>query len=152
MRPLQMGPVLPAPFLQEQQGCNTELNTQQICSAFRMWVLIVPFWRVTCNAIGLSWAFTQHFLHWIVLSKPLLWIPLSADVSYWSWMHQLRSLSLQSEHEESHNDNSSHVCILHATRLSAQRENGGRWQSRNQKIHLHSWQIHRLKVQRFPFY
>lgn len=71
-----------------------ELSTQQIRSAFRMWALIVPFWRAVCSAIGLPSAFTQHFLHWIVLSKPLLWILLSADVLYWSWMHQLKSLSL----------------------------------------------------------
>lgn len=74
-----------------------ELSTQQIRSAFRMWALIVPFWRAVCSAIGLPSAFTQHFLHWIVLSKPLLWILLSADVLYWSWMHQLKSLSLSAK-------------------------------------------------------
>lgn len=48
-------------------------------------------------------------------------------------MRYLKSLSLQSEQEEHHNDKISHVRILQATILSAQRENRGKWQNKETK-------------------
>ena len=87
----------------------------------------------------------------MVLSRPLLWIPFLC----WCFLLKLnalvKSLSLQSEQEEHHNDKISHVKVSQATKLSTQREP---WQAKNRetkKITYISDEYRDRRYRDFPF-